>query len=272
MADIKPYTIAVSDSTIEDLKLRLSLARFPDELEGAGWDMGCPLDDIRRLTKHWQESYDWRAAERELNKLPNYVTPIQCDGFEALDIHFVHMRSSSSRVGQKAIPLLFIHGWPGHFQEVIKILKPLTEGGGDDDDDDKTPVFDVVAPSLPNFGFSQGTKKRGFALEQYAETLNKLMLKLGYDEYVTQGGKYLIIFGFLRETPNVHFHQNVSLTLAKSTNADNEREIFQVTGAATSLVPSPIYTRGIAERRTSTWTAALPPRSSRTRSSLLKPP
>jgi len=189
MADIKPYTIAVSDSAIDDLKLRLSLARFPDELKGAGWDMGCPLDDIRRLTKHWQESYDWRAAEHELNKLPNYVTPIQCDGFEALDIHFVHMRSSNSRVGQKAIPLLFIHGWPGHFQEVIKILKPLTEGGGDDDDD-KTPVFDVVAPSLPNFGFSQGTKKRGFALEQYAETLNKLMLKLGYDEYVTQGGDW----------------------------------------------------------------------------------
>lgn len=191
MADIKPYTITVPDSAIEDLKLRLSLARFPDELDGAGWDMGCPLDDIRRLTRHWQDRYDWRAAERQLNNLPNYVTPIQCDGgFEALDIHFVHMRSSSSSssssgVGQKAIPLLFIHGWPGHFQEVIKILEPLTRGV-----DDKTPVFDVVAPSLPNFGFSQGTKKKGFALEQYAETLNKLMLKLGYDEYVTQGGKY----------------------------------------------------------------------------------
>lgn len=84
-----------------------------------------------------------------------------------------------------AVPLLFIHGWPGHYLEVSKIIRPLAEGGGDGD----LPAFDIVAPSLPNFGFSQGTKKRGFALEQYAETVNKLMLKLGYNEYVTQGGK-----------------------------------------------------------------------------------
>ncbi|KAH7038203.1 Alpha/Beta hydrolase protein [Microdochium trichocladiopsis] len=188
MADIKPYTIAVPDSAIEDLKLRLSLAKFPDELEGAGWDMGVPLAEVQRLARHWQKSHDWRAAERELNKLPNYVTPIQCDGgFEALDIHFVHVRSSAAKAGQNAIPLLFVHGWPGHFQEVLKILKPLTEGEAGDD---TIPVFDVVAPSLPNFGFSQGTKKRGFALEQYAETVHKLMLKLGYDEYVTQGGDW----------------------------------------------------------------------------------
>lgn len=56
----------------------------------------------------------------------------------------------------------------------------------------KYPAFDVVAPSLPNFGFSEGPKKRGFAMEQYAETMNKLMLKLGYDEYVTQGGKIYV--------------------------------------------------------------------------------
>ena len=50
------------------------------------------------------------------------------------------------------------------------------------------PAFDLVVPSLPNFGFSEGPRERGFALAQYAETLNKLMLKLGYNEYVTQGG------------------------------------------------------------------------------------
>ncbi|KXJ94773.1 microsomal epoxide hydrolase [Microdochium bolleyi] len=185
MSDIKPYTIAVPDAAIEDLKLRLSLARFPDELDGADWDMGAPLADVRRLAKHWQTSYDWRAAEKRLNKLPQFVTPIQCGGgsFESLNIHFIHMRSSKPN----AIPLLFIHGWPGHYQEVLKILQPLVEGGGDGDG---APAFDVVAPSLPNFGFSEGTKKRGFALEQYAETVHKLMLKLGYNEYVTQGGDW----------------------------------------------------------------------------------
>ncbi|XXH04991.1 hypothetical protein Hte_011415 [Hypoxylon texense] len=182
MADIKPYTIAVDDQQLKDLSIRLSLAKFPDELDEAGWDMGAPLADVKRLTKYWQESYDWRKAEEEMNKLPHFVTNIQCDGFESLAIHFIHVRSKV----KGAIPLLFLHGWPGHFQEVTKILKPLTEGG----DGVKTPAFDVVAPSLPNFGFSQGTKKRGFALEQYAETVNKLMLKLGYKEYVTQGGDW----------------------------------------------------------------------------------
>lgn len=38
MADIRPYTIAVEDERLKDLKTRLSLAKFPDELDEAGWD------------------------------------------------------------------------------------------------------------------------------------------------------------------------------------------------------------------------------------------
>lgn len=45
------------------------------------------------------------------------------------------------------------------------------------------PAFHVVAPSLPNFGFSSGVTRHGFALAQYAEVLHKLMLKLGYTQY-----------------------------------------------------------------------------------------
>lgn len=180
MADIKSYKIAVSGARLDDLKQRLSLARFPDELDEADWDLGAPLADVKRLAKYWQERYDWPAVERVLNDmLPQFTAPVQCDGFEPLAIHFVHRPSPV----KNAIPLLFIHGWPGHFLEVSKILGPLSDGDGVE-----TPAFHVVAPSLPNFGFSEGTKKRGFGMEQYAETLHKLMLKLGYNEYVTQGG------------------------------------------------------------------------------------
>ena len=72
---------------------------------------------------------------------------------------------------------------PGSFLEVQKLL-PLLKGGGDH------PAFDVVAPSLPNFGFSLRISKPGFALPQYAETCHRLMLSLGYPEYVTQGGDW----------------------------------------------------------------------------------
>lgn len=182
--EIKPYTISTPDSRISQLNDKLSSALFPDELRpspaDSEWDMGAPLSDIQRLTKYWREDFSWRQAEEKLNALPNFTTSIQAEGYEALDIHFLHQKSEVSN----AIPLLFAHGWPGNYLEATKIMSALTSHK------EGEVSFHVVAPSLPNFGFSQGTKKRGFALEQYAETCHKLMLKLGYTQYVTQGGDW----------------------------------------------------------------------------------
>ena len=184
MADIKPFKISIPDAGLEDLQARLSLAKFPkDELDGAGWDYGSPLQDVKRLTAYWREAYDWRKAEAELNTHPHFLTTIQCTGFEPLEIHFLHQRSHVA----DAIPLLFVHGWPGSFLEALKIYKPLSDPGPNS----KAPAFHFVALSLPNYGFSEGSKKKGFAIAQYAETCNRLMLKLGYNEYVTQGGDWV---------------------------------------------------------------------------------
>ncbi|RDW59626.1 hypothetical protein BP6252_12713 [Coleophoma cylindrospora] len=173
----EPFTIDVPQSKIDTLKTKLSLAEFPDELEAAGWDLGAPLADVKRLTKAW-ENYDWRAAEEKLNQIPQYHTDIEVDGFGKLDIHFVWQKSEV----KNAIPLIFVHGWPGSFIECQHILPLLAQPGG--------PAFHIVAPSLPNFGFSERVKQRGFAAAQYAETCHKLMLQLGYNQYVTQGGDW----------------------------------------------------------------------------------
>ena len=109
------------------------------------------------------------------DRLPQFRTPIDVDGFGTLDIHFVHSKSSNAN----AIPLLFLHGWPGSFVEAYKILNPLNEAG-----------FDVVAPSLPGYGFSSYTNKPGFKQDQHAETFHKLMQRLGYEKYVVQGGDW----------------------------------------------------------------------------------
>lgn len=149
------------------------------QLDDAQWDLGAPLADVRRLAKHWEISFDFEAFQSRLNKLPNFHQKIQVNGFEALDIHYIHQRSDSP----DAIPLLFCHGWPGSYIEVEKLLEPLKQS--------HTGVsFHVVAPSLPNFGWSEGPKTRGFALNEYAETCHQLMLSLGYDQYVTQGGDW----------------------------------------------------------------------------------
>lgn len=181
----KPYTIHVPDARLTHLHDRLALTTLPDELDAAQWDYGAPLSDIKRLLKQWQSTFDWRAQEAKLNQLPHFTTTVPVDHFDDVDLHFVHQ--TSPRAG--AIPLLFVHGWPGSFVEVSRILPLLTQPPADDDDDD-SPAFHVVAPSLPNFGFSAAVHKRGFNLAQYAEVCHNLMRALGYDEYVTQGGDW----------------------------------------------------------------------------------
>jgi len=173
------YEIHVPDSQLSQLQQKLENATFPDELSGANWDYGAPLSEIKRLAAHWATSYDWRAQETKLNTLPQYHRSIKANNFEPLDIHYIHQPSPSPN----AIPLLFVHGWPGSYMEVLKILPALqleTNGVS----------FHVVAPSLPNFGWSEGPKRRGFALREYAQTCHRLMLALGYDRYVTQGGDW----------------------------------------------------------------------------------
>ena len=181
-SSIEPYKVSVPKHDLQLLHQKLSIVRFPDELDGTGNAYGAPLKDIKRLAAHWKDKFDWRAAEAKINELPQFTTHIQAGpDFEALNIHFVHQESPV----EGAVPLLFSHGWPGSFIEVQKILPLLMKGDGK-----SIPAFHVVAPSLPNFGFSEGTKKKGFGLKEYASTLNQLMLRLGYDEYVTQGGDW----------------------------------------------------------------------------------
>lgn len=79
-----------------------------------------------------------RAHEKKLNELPNYEVQVDVKGHGPVDMHFLHQQSEVAN----AIPLLFVHGWPGSFLEVTKML-PLLKGG------DGRPAFHVVAPSLP---------------------------------------------------------------------------------------------------------------------------
>ncbi|KAF1968232.1 alpha/beta-hydrolase [Bimuria novae-zelandiae CBS 107.79] len=167
MPGILPFKMSISDERIHRLKQKLLLTEFPDEVDDMKnpWARGVPLGDIRRLTTYWAEDFRWKTAEAELNKLPQFITNIMVDDFGNYNVHFVHHRNDV----EQAIPLLFLHSWPGDFFE---------EG----------PKFHVVAPSLVNFGFSSASKKDGFAIDQHAEVSHKLMLALGYNEYVVQGG------------------------------------------------------------------------------------
>lgn len=126
MASIQPYTIAVPESKIKRLKEKLAVFDLPDEVPDVEpWTRGPPLADIKRLAEYWSAAYDWRKAEAKLNELPNFMTKVDVDTFGTYDVHFVHQTSKV----KNAIPLLFAHGWPGSFIEVVKILPLLVQGG-----------------------------------------------------------------------------------------------------------------------------------------------
>lgn len=174
MSSIQPFKISIPTKDLDRLKQKLRLTDFPTEVEDAEpWSRGAPLADIRRIVSHWITQYDWRKAEAHLNTFSQYTTDILIDNFGTYNIHFIHEKSKTSN----AIPLLFVHGWPASFEEVTKLLPLLVQGGKDH------PAFHVVAPSLIDFGFSDAAGKKGFNVDQHAETCHKLMLQLGYNEF-----------------------------------------------------------------------------------------
>lgn len=167
---VQSYQISVPDSAIERLQKKLSLATFPGQTTYSNdWKYGAPLEDVKQLVDFWRNEYDWRKTEAEINKLPQFTTRVSVDGHEDdLKIHFIHQKSEKP----DSIPLLFIGA--GSFLEVTKILPFLTS-----DSNGSEQTFHVVAPSMPNCGFSQMTSKPGFGIPQYAEVCHKLMIQLG---------------------------------------------------------------------------------------------
>lgn len=150
MSSIAAFQISVPSEKIQRLKQKLILTDFPDEVTEVEnpWARGVPLKDMQRLTTYWAQSFDWRKAESKLNQLPQFIIELDASGFGRFKIHFVHRQSDV----KEAIPLLFLHSWPGGFFEVSKLL-PYLEGG------DENPSFHIVAPSLVDFGFSSGSNK-----------------------------------------------------------------------------------------------------------------
>lgn len=102
----KTFRLSVPDSGLELLRKKLDLARFPDELDEAGWEYGAPIADIRRLVARWRDGFDWRVAEAKINELPQFTQDVEVHGFGTLNIHYVHVKSEA----KDAIPLLFVHG------------------------------------------------------------------------------------------------------------------------------------------------------------------
>jgi microsomal epoxide hydrolase len=176
---IEPFTIAVPDADLDDLRARLARTRFPEQIPGAGWDYGTERGYLEELVAYWRDDYDWRRAESTLNAFDNFVTEI--DGTR---VHFIHARSPEP----DALPLIVTHGWPGSVVEFLEVIGPLSDPrahGGDPAD-----AFHVVCPSIPGYAFSGPTRERGWGPRRIATAWAALMAGLGYERYGAQGGDW----------------------------------------------------------------------------------
>ncbi|SEH00019.1 Epoxide hydrolase N terminus [Nonomuraea solani] len=164
---IQPYRIEIPQQDLDDLRTRLAMTRWQDQLPGTGWERGVPLDYLKELAEYWRTGYDWRAHEARLNELPHFMTTI-----DGQNIHFIHVRSDNA----DALPLMLLHGWPGSIVEFLGVIEPLSRD------------FHLVIPSLPGFGFSTPLSGPGWDAARAGKAFTRLMAMLGYSRYGVQGG------------------------------------------------------------------------------------
>jgi pimeloyl-ACP methyl ester carboxylesterase len=176
---IRPFRIDVPDEALVDLRRRLAATRWPEKETVADQSQGVQLATMRQLVQYWQSGHDWRNVEARLNALPQFITSI-----DGLDIHFIHVRSKH----ENALPLIVTHGWPGSVIEQLKIVDPLTDptahGASASD------AFHLVIPSLPGYGFSGKPATTGWDPVRIARAWTVLMKRLGYTQFVAQGGDW----------------------------------------------------------------------------------
>ena len=177
---VRPFPqLAVPEADLADLRRRISATRWPERETVPDATQGVQFATMQKLARYWASEYDWRKCEAKLNALPQFITDI-----DGLDIHFIHVRSKHDH----ALPLIVTHGWPGSIIEQLKIIGPLTNptahGASASD------AFHVVIPSLPGYGFSGKPTAPGWNPIRIARAWATLMQRLGYTQYVAQGGDW----------------------------------------------------------------------------------
>jgi pimeloyl-ACP methyl ester carboxylesterase len=176
---IRPFQANVAETELTELRGRINATRWPDRETVTDGSQGVQLATIQALAQYWGTEYDWRKIEARLKALPQFITEI-----DGLDIHFIHVRSKH----EDALPIIVTHGWPGSIVEQLKIIEPLTNptshGGSTSD------AFHLVIPSIPGYGYSGKPTTTGWDPQRIARAWVVLMKRLGYMEFVAQGGDW----------------------------------------------------------------------------------
>ena len=85
---LRPFHVNVPESELTELRRRISATKWPERETVTDASQGVQLATIQALARYWATEYDWRACEKKLNAVPQFITEI-----DGLGIHFIHVRS-----------------------------------------------------------------------------------------------------------------------------------------------------------------------------------
>ena len=105
----EPFTIAIPQPDLDDLRRRLAATRWADDFGNADWRYGVERDWLAEMVAYWRDRFDWRAQEAAMNQYPHFRVEIQ-----GIPIHFLHVPGQ----GPQPKPLLLTHGWPWTFWDL----------------------------------------------------------------------------------------------------------------------------------------------------------
>ncbi|KAF5004988.1 hypothetical protein FDECE_8513 [Fusarium decemcellulare] len=187
-ANLQPFKIAVPQTDIEKLHLLLDNSPITDanwENSHAGERFGTTRDWVIHAIKEWRKGYNWRQWEDKFNSHPQYTIDVTDDDGKVYTTRFNALFSQRPN----AIPILFLHGWPGSAVEFLPLLDIIRHKYSTSN----SLPYHILVPDLIGFGFSSRPPlDKDFDCIDHARILAKLMLTMGFTSenggYVVQGG------------------------------------------------------------------------------------
>ncbi|UCK58277.1 hypothetical protein AFCA_001140 [Aspergillus flavus] len=118
--------------------------------------------------------------EDEVNRHPHFNASVTVDGHNS-NVHFMALFSQQA----DAIPIVFLHGWPGSFLDFTGLLDIVRQNYSSEDC-----PFHIIVPSLPGYAYSAGSPVSRYAdMFAVARTVDALLTGIGLgNRYIAQGG------------------------------------------------------------------------------------
>ncbi|KAF3069709.1 putative epoxide hydrolase [Daldinia childiae] len=238
-----PFSFRVSDQDLSDFNELIRISRIGPTTwwnQQNNGQFGVTREWLIQAKSTWLGTFDWRKHEEHINTFPNYKIDVEDPEVGGFNIHFAALFS----LRKDAVPIIFMHGWPGSFLEFLPMMELLVKKYTPD-----TLPYHIIVPSLPDYGLSSGpTQNVEVTLEQAARAMNQLMIDLGFGHgYVAQGGDVGFMLARLMSTRFSEcraFHVNIlSLNLEDEVDTTEKlsieerqqlerAEVWQKTGSA----------------------------------------